>query len=221
MNIFLTEKQLSTLINEAYYIEESIINNIISYIKSFGEKGKLPSFEGKLSDCFKPSLQKAYEWACQSTDGVKRNGIDYFDWQFRVNVTNNLIFNKRGLIYVERSIDLDLSKGFDDLQFKSIGECWSWRRLNSRSYCSSNYNSVIKNDNMKSVILCGYVHPQSIDWVETIYLNSYRMKNETEIRMNDNAQVEVAYIKINNEKYRLKGSYLLNASADKYRKKNW
>lgn len=44
------------------------------------------------------------------------------------------------------------------------------------------------------------------------------MKNETEIRMNDNAYVEVSYIKICGMKYRLGGSFLLNASSDKYRK---
>ena len=44
------------------------------------------------------------------------------------------------------------------------------------------------------------------------------MKNETEIRMNDNAYVEVSYVKINGSKVGLGGSYLLNASADKYKK---
>lgn len=44
------------------------------------------------------------------------------------------------------------------------------------------------------------------------------MKNETEIRMNDNALVEVSYVKMFGQKYRLGGSYLINASADKYKK---
>ena len=44
------------------------------------------------------------------------------------------------------------------------------------------------------------------------------MKNETEIRMNNNAFVEVAYIIIQWEKCYIGGSFLLDASSDKYKK---
>lgn len=47
------------------------------------------------------------------------------------------------------------------------------------------------------------------------------MKNEREVRMNDNALVEMSYVRINGKKYRLGASYLINASADKQRDKNW
>ena len=47
------------------------------------------------------------------------------------------------------------------------------------------------------------------------------MKNEREVRMNDNALVEISYVRINGNKYRLGGSYLINASADKQREKKW
>ena len=209
--IRITETQIRRL-NEQV---SSSIENIITYIKSFGQKGKLPSFDGKLKDCYKPYMQQAYEWACQKVDGIKRDGFVYFDWELRNNVINKFMVNKRGLIYVERSIDIDTSQGTDNLEFKSVGECWSWKKLNSRSYCA---NFSLLNNSVVNVVLCGYVHPNSVDWLETIYLNSYDMKNETEIRMNDNAYVEVSYIKICGMKYRLGGSFLLNASSDKYRK---
>ena len=215
MKFIITEKQFK-LITETF--EDDITSCIINYIKGFGQSGKLPSFNGRLSDCYNDALKTAYKWACESVDGVKRCGFESFKRDFKTDIANFFILNKRGLIYVERSIDIDASKGLDDLKFKSIGECWSWKRRNSRSYCA---NFSFLNYNVKNVVLCGYVHPNSIDWVETVYLNSYGMKNETEIRMNDNAQVEVSYIKINNEKYYLGGSYLLNASTDKYRKKEW
>ena len=128
---------------------------------------------------------------------------------------SKLTLNKRGLIYVERSIDLDLSQGFDSLNFSSIGECWSWKKSNSSSYCSK---ISLLNNNKSKVVICGYVHPDSIDWLETVYLNSYDMKNETEIRMNDNALVEVSYIIIDGVKQFIGGSYLINASVDKYNK---
>ena len=219
--VYLTEAQL-TLLTELYHDKE--VELIIPYIKSFGQKGKLPAFTGKLSDCYKDGAKQAFKWACENDiENVRRYGDVWFFREFSVEVVGRFTFNKRGLIYVERSIDLDISKGFNNLEFKSVGECWSWSRLNAKSYCSTNYNRIIPNENIITVILCGYVHPNSIDWTETVYLNSYRMKNETEIRMNDNALVEVPYIKIGGEKFNLGGSYLLNASADKYNKnkENW
>ena len=41
----------------------------------------------------------------------------------------------------------------------------------------------------------------------------------SEIRINGNAKVEVSYFRIGMNKYRLGGSYLINESSDKYRKK--
>ena len=207
----ITENQISSLRG----LTGKYTENIINYIKGFGQKGKLPSFEGRLRDCYEPHMKQAYEWASEKLDDVKYHGLAYFEWDFGANVICNFKLNKRGLIYVERSIDIDTSQGTDNLEFKSVGECWSWKKLNSRSYCA---NFSLLNNSVVNVVLCGYVHPNSVDWLETIYLNSYDMKNETEIRMNDNAYVEVSYIKICGMKYRLGGSFLLNASSDKYRK---
>lgn len=211
MKLIINETQLNR-INES---ADEKISCIINYIKSFGQKGKLPSVNRPLSDWYNDALQTAYEWASKSTDGIVTNGFAYFKHQFKNYIENSFTISKRGLIYVERSIDVDASNGLDKLNFKSIGECWSWKKHNSQSYCA---NFSLLNNKVTSVILCGYVHPDSIDWVETVYLNSYKMKNETEIRMNDNALVEVSYIKIHGRKYSLNGSYLLNASSDKYNK---
>lgn len=122
------------------------------------------------------------------------------------------------MIYVERSIDFDTGEGFDNMNYASVGECWTWSPYHSSSYCQ---NFSLLNNNRISVVLCGYVHPSSIDWVETIYLNTYRCKDEKEIRMNNNAVVEIAYIRIGLEKYRFGGSYLINASANESNKERW
>ena len=190
---------------------------VTDYIKSFGSKGKLPSFTGSLRDIYSQSFEKAFDWACQSTEEIRRYGKAYAEREVRVSTIGSWTFNKRGLVYVERSIDLDLSdvKGRG---FSSVGECWSWKKGNGRSYCA---DLGLMNSNVVTVVLCGYVHPSSIDWVETLYLNLYNMKNETEIRMNDDALVEVSYVRIGGMKVPLNGSYLLNASADKYNKQNW
>lgn len=206
---------IKKIINESINQISVTSENIIKYIKGFGNKGKLPSNTIPLKTYYAPYLKLAYEWACEKVSTVERNGFAFFEHELRVNVLRNFTLNKRGLIYVERSIDIDYGGDLNDLHYTSIGECWSWKRLNSSSYCA---DFSLLNNNITQVILCGYVHPSSIDWLEVLYLNSYDMKNETEIRMNNDALVEVSYIKIGGRKYSLGGSYLLNASADKYKK---
>lgn len=205
----------SDRLSESYSVDfQTVIGNILNYIRTFGEKGKLPSFDGRLKDVCMNGMKEAYRWATESVDGVQRYGFASFVHDFNI-ILSKFTYNKRGLIYVERSIDLDVSQGFDDMNFKSIGECWSWQKGGSSSYCA---DFSLLNNNVWNVVLCGYVHPNSVNWTETIYLNSYHMKNEKEIRMNDNAFVEVGYVKINGRKYPLGSSMLINASADKYLK---
>lgn len=211
--ITLTKAKLKSIISETINYMFDCTEKVMRYIKSFGTKGKLPSVDEPLSVYYENALSTAYKWACESVEGASRDGFVYFKHNFIVNVLRNFTFSKRGLIYVERSIDLDISKGFDDLEFKSIGECWSWKRGNAQSYCA---DFSIMNNNIIQVVVCGYVHPSSIDWIETIYLNSYKMKSEREIRMNNNAFVEVSYIRIYGRVYRFGTSFLINARADKY-----
>jgi hypothetical protein len=193
-------------------------NNIVEYIKSFGKKGKLPEFKGDLREIYKPYLKQAFDWACENDiENVRRYGDVWFNREFNIEVVGSFTFNKRGLIYVERNIDIDVSKDVNELNYKSVGECWSWKKKNARNYCSSLKYEYF-NNTVSTVTICGYVHPNSVDWLETIYLNSYNMKNETEIRMNDNALVEVVYILIDGVKFSIGGHYLINASSDKYNK---
>lgn len=190
-------------------------NKIVEYVKSFGSKGKLENCTKPFKEYYEPYLEKGFEWASQKLSDIRRDGFPYFKFLFKSYVANNFKFNKRGLIYVERSIDFDINTDTGQLKYNSIGECWSWRKGNGKSYCA---DFGLNNNGIVTVILCGYVHPDSVDWLETVYLNSYDMKNETEIRMNNNATVEISYIKIHEQKIRLGGSFLINASADKYKK---
>ena len=194
--------------------------DIVNYIKSFGHKGKLPNYEGRLIDAYGPYMEEAYNWACKSTDGVQRDGFAFFKRHFSIDIVGRFNYNKRGLIYVERNIDIDTNQEINELGFKSIGECWSWKKNNASSYCS---NHSILNNGVTTVTICGYVHPDSINWLETIYINSYEMANETEIRMNNNATVECGYILISGRKFPMGGTYLIDASADKYNpnRKDW
>ena len=180
----------------------------------------MPNYEGRLIDAYGPYMEEAYNWACKSTDGVQRDGFAFFKRHFNIDIAGRFNYNKRGLIYVERNIDIDTNQETNELEFKSIGECWSWKKNNASSYCS---NHSILNNGVATVTICGYVHPDSINWLETIYINSYEMANETEIRMNNNATVECGYILICGKKFPMGGTYLIDASADKYNpnRKDW
>ena len=215
--MFIDINKISLIIKESINTILDRKDTILNYIKSFGSKGKLPSFNGKIKDYIKKYFDEAYAWAEQSTYDVMYNGKAYAETELYVSTIGKWTFNKRGLIYVERSIDIKLDE-LNNINYTSIGECWSWKKGNGRSYCAD--YSLLDN-NIIHVVLCGYVHPNSIDWVETIYLNLYKMKNETEIRMNDNAIVEISYVRIGGIKESLKGSYLINASANKYNKNKW
>lgn len=210
-------ESISSVINKSY---EDRSWRIINYIKGFGSKGKLPSFSGSIKELYREKFNEAYEWASESSEEVRRYGRVWAERDIYVETIGRWKFNKRNLVYVERSIDLDMDEDLGELKYKSIGECWSWKKSNSESYCSN--ISLLKN-NVARVVICGYVNPLSIDWLETIYINLYNMKNETEIRMNDDAYVEVSHILINGVKYSMGGSYIINASSDKYNKnrENW
>jgi hypothetical protein len=222
--IRITENKIKQIVNESIkkILMESYnddkVNIVISYIKSFGEKGKLPSCDGNFRTYYEPYLKQAYEWASEKINEIRVSGFAYFKHLFGVNVINKITLNKRGLIYVERAIILDLDEDLNLLNYSSIGECWSWKKMNSVPYCANDRFNLQDKRNRVAVTICGYVHPDSIDWLETLYLNSYDMKNETEIRMNNQAYVEVAYIKLWGQKYRLGGTYLINAKVDKYNK---
>lgn len=193
------------------------IDTIVQYIKSFGNKGKLPSVTEPLRSYYEPYMEEAFKWCIDNdTEDTRRNGFPFFQRHFVVDIVGHFIFNNRGLIYVERQIVVK-PDNINTLTYKSVGECWSWSKNSSHAYCSD--FGLLDRDTV-TVTLCGYVHPSSVDWVETIYTNSYRMAREREIRMNDGAMVEMSYIKIFGRRVNLGGYYLINASADKYSHSN-
>lgn len=212
MNKLIIENEINRLVENSVkrFLKESLEQqDIVDYIKSYGEKGKLLRNDKPLSYYYNPFMKQAYEWF-KNNKHVKDEGDAYFDYQWRMT-ENCFTINSRGLIYVERSMDLmDTNKG----DHKSVGECWSWKKGNGDSYCSDYRFSIMSNPD--KVTICGYVHPNDVDWLETIYINSYHMKNETEIRMDNDAKVEISYLRINGQKVNLGGSYIINASSDKY-----
>ena len=77
----------STAIREAVGgLKTGFEQTIVNYIKSFGKKGKLPNYEGRLIDAYGPYMKEAYNWACKSTDGVQRDGFAFFKRHFNIGI---------------------------------------------------------------------------------------------------------------------------------------
>ena len=116
---------------------------------------------------------------------------------------SDITLNERGLIYAEREITLPdmlntkfdadyephMCNYFDYLRskMKGVGVCWSWEENGGESYCAHSYNGI----NSSKVLLVGWVNPKSVDWVETLSINTYMENSETELRLLENSVIEV------------------------------
>ena len=106
-----------------------------------------------------------------------------------------LQIDKRGLIFVERSITIH---SFDERiknnefikAYKGVGECWTWKEGHGSPYCGDN-NGI-------TVTLQGWVDPSDVDWEETVYRNAYSLNEEMELYI-PNATVEVFSISVGEE----------------------
>ena len=104
---------------------------------------------------------------------------------------DNLTFNNRGLIYVERAITLpkfyERLKDNDFIKkYQSVGECWSWLKDGAEPYCGGDGTTIL---------LKGWVDPSQVDWEETTYRNMYSINDERELYI-PSAKVEVFEVKL-------------------------
>lgn len=107
-----------------------------------------------------------------------------------------LVYDNRGLIYVEREIGLSniMSKpdNFDDSFFvsnmnndfykKGVGLCWCYKEGYAESY--NGYGDYF-------ITMKGYVDPKDVDWESTIFTNVIFGGDEYEVRMKKNVPIEV------------------------------
>lgn len=208
----------------------SIDKQILDYIKQFGfecnKNYHLPATsEDEIMYYFFNAIDKAYDYS-------KKKGGDWFvnfianndeisDIDTFSDEVMDVLFGddglslegRRNLIYVERAIDISSLYDLNGEIHDGVGECWTWKRGNGYSYDFAE-NGV----SIATIMLCGYVHPKSVDWVETIYRNNYFLKDEAEIRMNNNAVIELHSIIINNNEYGLNPPYMIDCSAQGYRR---
>lgn len=185
----------------------------LDWIEDFGKVGELPKSSISLSDGINLGFPTAFEWF-SSKYGIKGQSINsvdvvatkkkfyeklgkkgFFKYDIDTNTySTNCIFNSDGNMYVERVISIsgiiNSSEGGDSMYHKlvkdfqgNVGGCWSWDKGSAASYCGDGSGS--------NLLLRGWIRLDDIDWVETVYINSYEMQDEREIRVKPNAKVEL------------------------------
>ena len=104
-------------------------------------------------------------------------------------------FSENGLVEVWRSVvyskKIDQTgEGFDDIYsaivdgFGGVGIFWSWDENAAEAHWG------YSNDpGKKELVLHGMLRTQDIDWVETLYLNMYGLRDEKEVRTAQKARV--------------------------------
>ena len=185
------------------FADKNMAEEYLDWIEEFGKVGELDRSSFNFEAGFKSGLGTAFEW-------FKKNNSNIDELYMKSRFTNNLKkhgfivinkdksisteckFNDKGNMYVERIVTLDSElnepsagsfEKFVEKYNNNVGGCWCWQYGRSADYCSNNNGSKI--------LLRGWIRLDDIDWVETVYINSYGMNAECEIRVKPNAKVEL------------------------------
>ena len=190
-------------IKDYEFADKNMAEEYLDWIEEFGKVGELDSSSISFVDGFKSGLSTAFKWYTDKnssvdnkelkikfTKGLKRHGFIVINDD--KSIGTDCKFNDKGNMYVERAIVLDndlsdpssgmFDKLVNDYQ-NNIGGCWCWAEGGTIAYCERNQGSKI--------LLRGWIRLDDINWDETVYLNSYHMNGEREIRVKPNAKVEL------------------------------
>lgn len=194
------------------FSEKNTVENYIDWIEEFGKVGRLGKSSIDFISGLKSGFGKAFDWYCEkygvyvyvgdekelSISATKRKfyerlGKEGFYVIKEGGYDIGPEFNEMGNMYVERVIVLDNALGdivgdmiyhdLIDAYQDNVGGCWSWKKGCGMAYC--------ERGNGTKVLLRGWIRLDDIDWVETVYINSYNMNSECEIRVKPNAKVEL------------------------------
>ena len=216
MKIRLTENNFRNIVCEI--VKEVLLESRTeTFIERFLHQ-YLPRFggtKGQLPQCSREELiQYANTGLRQGCDKAREQGysnnMTNFIHQLQRNFLPKLQINEKGLIYVERAINFQNNYNFTNMNYKSVGECWSWQVGNAQAYCDSQ-----QGENVNNVILHGYIHPKDVDWVMTLSINTFN-NAETELRTSSKAKIELTDITVNNQTIHLNETFLVNAEPVKY-----
>lgn len=188
--------------------KKNAIENYIDWIEEYGKVGSLGKSSIDFIQGFKSGFDKAFSWY---KSNYSRNDEDefYIKQKFYKSFSRygfyyvpesggwatDCEFNEMGNMYVERAIKLsgynigdaigdDMFYDLIDRYQDNVGGCWSWKKGRAMAYCGDSAGG-------SSILIRGWIRLDDIDWVETVYINSYNMNSECEIRVKPNAKVEL------------------------------
>jgi hypothetical protein len=126
-------------------------------------------------------------------DFIKDNYWEYFDyytntvsdyWDEIINVLENSVDDKipvyRSILVAKNLKELEEEMG----QYSGVGPFWTHNEENAQPYCGS-YN------NSQEIILKAFVHVRNVDWDTTFERSLYNLKEEEEIYIYKNSDVEL------------------------------
>ena len=183
--------------DDEYYSNRNMSEEFLDWILEFGNRGSIGSSSITFNEGIKSKYNESFEWYINN--GLGKNIEDFNealnDYNF-CDIDNNCStdceFDSRGNMYIERAVTLknelsEPSEGeFNNLvkdYQNNVGGCWSWDKGKGESYCTENSGDTI--------LLKGFIRLDDIDWLETIYINSYSMNDECEVRVKPNSKIEI------------------------------
>lgn len=200
-------------IKDYEFADKNMAEEYLDWIEEFGKVGELDKSSISFVDGFKSGLGTAFEWfkdkysnviddiymKSRFTSNLKKHGFIVINDD--KSIGTDCTFNEKGNMYVERIVTLDSElndpsagsfEKFIDKYNNNVGGCWAWKLGRASDYCGFESGG-------SKILLRGWIRLDDIDWIETVYINSYNMNAECEIRVKPNAKVEL---------FEIYGSYL-------------
>lgn len=217
-----SEKKLP--FDEDEFKNKNYLEQYTDWLEDFGKYGELPASKLNFWDEIKKAINTIIENHLQNRLGLglKDKDVDEILSELQDIIGNNLVFNNKGNLYVERSViingkadtyDKSNGNGNDPTKLynsliqnyqNNVGGCWSYKTNGSESYCS-----MVRGDN---ITIRGYIRLEDIDFVKTVLLNFY-YDDEHEIRVKPKAQVELFEVLFDGKyKIPLRGRLIVNAT---------
>jgi hypothetical protein len=191
--IIVTENQLKRLVNEVMEVANTSQQQFLNYLYEIGKPGKLTG-TGNVDELYKNAIQDGLRnYITRNTDDpaityteedIKELEKEFYDQHGEI-IEKISIDETENLIYVYRGISIPKSNNgyYDNLiqYMNGLGLCWGVNRESAIAH--EGYRDG------KTVIICGKVSPDSINWPYSISIATD--VKEDELRLLKGRSVEI------------------------------
>ena len=209
--------------DDDYFKNKNYLEQYTDWIEDFGKYGELSSSKLNFWDEIKNAIKLIIDKKIKNHKGLtfENNFNEIFD-NLKDIIGNNINFNNKGNIYVERRVKINHTSDSYDSSDKygndpkllynslvknynnNVGGCWCYKTNGSDTYCTF--------ENGDTITFKGFIRTDDIDYIKTVLLNFHYPK-EHEIRVKPNAKVELFEV-VFDCKYKipLKGNLIVNST---------